>query len=230
MNRNNLFVISMLCLTGCPNNPDDTGDGNGKAFITVFASVLDEDITTTVELVGTETFTGSTGSLIEVKPGSYDTLVGDGPDTVDGLPTVQSGGVDWVAKASTEAVAEDDEVTVERPLNRYFSDKFDCERDDYGYDSQASDLKGAYDDTYQLDKQDIDVQEGYKVNPHDDPGMGVIEQEDYMEVESDHLILQTGGDDRRFITESAIALQEFSATVVNTQFGYVSDLRCWVVE
>ncbi len=164
----------------------------------------------------------------------YFVFVGAGPLTVDNLPTVQHNGLDWVSPVIAETLEEGEELSVGRPLNRYFSAKYGCEYDNYAYDAEAPDFKGEWLMSVPLGTQRIDVEQGYRVHPHEYSTLGVMAQGDYMKVNGDQLVLVNAdqSDEGRYITNSAIGVEEFSATVVNPPPGFtgVYDLNCWQVE
>ncbi|MCH8049125.1 hypothetical protein IH979_00195 [Patescibacteria group bacterium] len=217
---------------GVGTNPDETGidtdEPTGSATLTVNVTVLGDQTDAQVNVEnGSHAYTGTSGQTLQVVPGDYSITVGDGPPTVDGLPTYEYNGVPWCAIPEDLGLADGDSETRDKTLNRYFEGTYECLFDKYRYDDTQPDLKGEFRETERYDQQQIDVESCQRVQMEEDPGIGGMGPNDYLEVNDDQMILREASDDDDglYVTESEIGGNFFSATIVWPEI-YIYDYRC----
>ncbi|MFH1631883.1 MAG: hypothetical protein ABIA47_02565, partial [bacterium] len=192
------------------------------AEVTINVTKLGEEVTDT-EVHANGHYTGPPGIPLSVavdpEDGTlYELKVGDLSTTSsDGVPIYNDGTLDWVTPVQERELFDGDSAEVNASLNRYFGGEYECVRDTYVYDGSAEDYKGEHYRLTELDPQWIEVEDGYKVKGQDDPGIGIMDNNDEMQVEGDHLILL--GDDEVYILSSEIGQDEFTATFVDPDFS-----------
>ncbi len=221
----------------CPDDSgdtDDTGDppvGTASVLYDVYRLGVIEDC-----LVNAGNIAESSSTAFEVPaPADYTVSAGDVAFTsqFDFPVHVDSTGEYWAAPAKSVSLKADDVVEDRFDLfNLFAPGVYECSYDKYQYDASSADLKGEFQRTVELDPQTISVNQDGKVEPQSDPNMGGIisdsyDDDNYVEVEEDHLLLRQVGEGETYITDSEIGKNFFNLTSVSPSgFTYVADLRC----
>lgn len=239
MFRNVIWALAALSLMGCPSgNPhtDDTDTGTDTdtdnpsemARLTVNVTLLGEPEPCFVRLDG-EQIGPSGGDGIEVPADSYTLTVGSNEMTADGLPIHRDAeNAPWVAVPIDITLVANGSKTEDVPLNRYFNGAFNCVQENYAYDENAPDFKGDFDDTYYWNEVTLNVEDGHRIQTNDQ--MLTFTNTDVLIIGGNQIVdLETTT--ATTLSNGHISTGEngdtvLTMTVVNNEFGFVSDVTC----
>lgn len=236
--RNILLLAALLggCTGGSSPNDDDTAAPKaGTAFLTYDLTVMGETEACQINVAcGDEIFSAPSGETIEVEtPNTCVITAGIEVEGFDFPVHPDTKGEYWASPPiSLELDANDDQAGTFTGFNLFKPGYYDCEYDKYELDESRSDLKGEqWMEDHPVDEQFIEVdQDGIVEIEGNNPHLDVVGGgPSYLQVIDDQLVLKLeDGEvhDLIHIPSSEIGNDFFSLTVVNTELGHVSDVRC----
>jgi hypothetical protein len=230
--------FSILCLAflfACGDSATGGGNGNasgnsgsgpdpttGSGSVVIEATKLGESESALVDITcGDEEYFGNTGETIDVvAPADCVANIGDASYTSQfGFPVHMDGnGEYWTAPPKNFETILDGKIDLGLELFKLFEPgDYACFTQKWDYDASAPDFKGALENEDEDEPQPILVNEDGRVDPQDRPGMSIWSDDDYMQVEDDHLILvEADGEQGLYIADSTSAIGNsfFEATVI----------------
>jgi hypothetical protein len=218
---------------GNDTNPDDK---TGKATLSYTVSVMGkvEPCKINIECEDIDLLTVSSGEIVEVDVPASCVISAGLLDYTDifGYPVhLGEDGEYWAATPLTLDLEPQDEILDQFiTFNVFEPGYYDCEYDKYELDESAGDLKGEqWMEDHPVDEQFIEVgQDGIVEIEGNNETLDVVGgPQSHLQTVDDGLVLVVAGEEiPYYIAESDIGVDNFSLTVVNTELGHVSDVRC----